>query len=240
MTPLDHMIGYGLLNGSHWFRMMPRLPGQQTGERMGGDDDMNDSHEHGMTELMENYREGRRRWGVEDADRRWLRQPLTEWTACLKGQQAEPHLNPDSTDRLAVAITETLAIRDGLILSILAPEPGLDDDRLLDLCVRPNDPANVTALCSILDSVFKDSTMRPDHPRCRAGLVMLEAMAGKAPPGFRSQPLAVASYVDWWSGGSQASGFAEQALADDRSCSLAAIVLALIGRSIDPAWRQSS
>ena len=200
---------------------------------------MSDMHEDGMTKLVENYREGRRRWGVEDADRRWLRQPLTDWTAGLKGQQPHPPLDSNTADRLAVAIKETLAIRDGLILSILAPEPGLDRDRLMDLCVRPNDPSNVTALCSILDAVFKDPATRPDQPRCQAGLAMLEVMADKVPPGFRSQPLAVAAYVDWWSGGSLASGLAEGALDDDRSCSLAAIVLALIGRSIDPAWRQS-
>ena len=201
---------------------------------------MNDSYEHGMTKLVENYREGRRRWGVEDADRRWLQQPLTDWTAGLRRrQQAHPPLDSDSADRLAVAIKETLAIRDGLILSILAPEPGLHADRLLDLCVRPNDASNVTALCNILDAVFKDPATRPDHPRCRAGLAMLQAIADQVPPGFRSQPLAVAAYVDWWNGGSRASGFAEEALSDDRSCSLAAIVLALIGRGIDPAWRQS-
>ena len=200
---------------------------------------MSDMHEDGMTKLVENYREGRRRWGVEDADRRWLRQPLTDWTAGLKGQQPHPPLDSNTADRLAVAIKETLAIRDGLILSILAPEPGLDRDRLMDLCVRPNDPSNVTALCSILDAVFKDPATRPDQPRCQAGLAMLVSMADKVPPGFRSQPLAVAAYVDWWSGGSRASGFAEEALCDDRSCSLAAIVLALIGRGIDPAWRQS-
>ena len=200
---------------------------------------MNDAHEDGMTKLVENYREGRRRWGVEDADRRWLQQPLTDWTTGLKGQQPHPPLDSDTAERLAVAIKETLAIRDGLILSILAPEPGLDRDRLLDLCVRPNDPSNVTALCSILDAVFKDPATRPDQPRCQAGLAMLVSMADKVPPGFRSQPLAVAAYVDWWSGGSRASGFAEEALCDDRSCSLAAIVLALIGRGIDPAWRQS-
>ncbi|MCT6901268.1 MAG: hypothetical protein M3Z40_09510 [Bifidobacterium sp.] len=200
---------------------------------------MNDAHEDDMTKLVENYREGRRRWGVEDADRRWLQQPLTDWTAGLKEQQPHPPLDSDTADRLAVAIKETLAIRDGLILSILSPEPGLDRDRLLDLCVRPNDPSNVTALCSILDAVFKDPATRPDQPRCQAGLAMLVSMADKVPPGFRSQPLAVAAYVDWWSGGSRASGFAEEALCDDRSCSLAAIVLALIGRGIDPAWRQS-
>lgn len=200
---------------------------------------MNDSHEDGMTKLVENYRERRRRWGVEEADRRWLQRPLTDWTMGLKGRQPHPHLGSDSTDRLAVAIRETLAIRDGLILSILAPGPGLDAGRLLDLCVRPNDSANVTALCSILDAVFKDLATRPDRPRCQAGLAMLEVMADKVPPGFRAQPLAVAAYADWWSGGSRASGFAEGALDDDRSCSLAAIVLALIGRGIDPAWRQS-
>ncbi len=200
---------------------------------------MNDAHEDGMTKLVGNYREGRRRWGVEDADRRWLQRPLTDWTAGLRERQPNPPLGSDSADRLVVAIKETLAIRDGLILSILAPEPGLDTDRLLDLCVRPNDASNVTVLCSILDAVFKDPATRPDEPRCQAGLAMLEAMADKVPPGFRSQPLAVAAYVDWWSGGARASALAEGALDDDRSCSLAAIVLALIGRGIDPAWRQS-
>ncbi|WP_288805572.1 hypothetical protein [uncultured Bifidobacterium sp.] len=157
----------------------------------------------------------------------------------MRERQPNPPLGSDSADRLVVAIKETLAIRDGLILSILAPEPGLDTDRLLDLCVRPNDASNVTVLCSILDAVFKDPATRPDEPRCQAGLAMLEAMADKVPPGFRSQPLAVAAYVDWWSGGARASALAEGALDDDRSCSLAAIVLALIGRGIDPAWRQS-
>ena len=206
---------------------------------MEGDDGMNHAHEDGMKRLVENYREGRRRWGVQDADRRWLSQPLTDWTSGLNVRQDNPHLDSGSADRLAGAINETLAIRDGLILSILAPKPGLDSHRLLDLCVRPNEPSNVTALCSILDAVFKDPATRPDQPRCQAGLAMLEAMADKVPPGFRSQPLAVAAYVDWWSGGSRASSLAEGALDDDRSCSLAAIVLALIGRSIDPAWRQS-
>ena len=200
---------------------------------------MNDSHEEGMTKLVENYREHRRRWGVEEADRRWLQQPLTDWTIGLKGQQVHPCPGFGSTDRLAVAIKETLAIRDGLILSILAPEPGLDADRLLDLSVRPNDSANVKTVSRNMPAVFKDPMTRPDRPRCRAGLAMLEVMADKAPSGFRAQPLAVAAYVDWWSGGSRASGLAEGALDDDRSCSLAAIVLALIGRGIDPAWKQS-
>ena len=207
---------------------------------MEGDDGMNQAHEDDMKRMVENYREGRRRWGVEEADRRWLRQPLTDWTSGLKVQQAQPHLDSSSTDRLAVAINETLAIRDGLILSILAPEPGLDSGRLLDLCVRPNKPSNVTMLYSILDAVFKDPSTQPGHTRCRAGLAILRAMADQVPPGFRAQPLAVAAYVDWWSGGSRASGLADEALADDRSCSLAAIVLALVGRGIVPAWRQSS
>ena len=207
---------------------------------MEGDDGMNQAHEDDMKRMVENYREGRRRWGVEEADRRWLREPLTDWTSGLKVQQAQPHLDSSSTDRLAVAINETLAIRDGLILSILAPEPGLDSGRLLDLCVRPNEPSNVTALYSILDAVFKDPSTQPGHTRCRAGLAILRAMADQVPPGFRAQPLAVAAYVDWWSGGSRASGLADEALADDRSCSLAAIVLALVGRGIVPAWRQSS
>ena len=163
---------------------------------MEGDDGMNHAHEDGMKRLVENYREGRRRWGVQDADRRWLSQPLTDWTSGLNVRQANPHLDSGSADRLAVAINETLAIRDGLILSILAPEPGLDSHRLLDLCVRPNEPSNVTALCSILDAVFKDPSAQPDHTRCRAGLAMLQAMADRVPLGFQAQPLAVAAYVD--------------------------------------------
>lgn len=140
---------------------------------------------------------------------------------------------------LGILIGETLPIRDGLIVSLMYIRDDLDFSRLLDLCLRPHRPDNVTLLCEILDSAFKDRRFHPNLSRCRAGLLLLDKMARYMCPGHKAQSRAVAAYTLWWMGGDGAADKAQEALADDGQCSLAAIVLSLTIHGILPAWKES-
>ncbi len=219
-------------------------------EVMGADGTLTASQEES---ILEKYRADRRESGVAEADKAWLQSPLSAWSQALEqagesecggpGQQAEA----PTSDRcmslaqmavLAVLIGETLPIRDGLIASLICGKGNLDCPRLLDLCVHPHEADNVTLLCDILDSAFKDGDSRPDLPRCRAGLALLDRMAGIMRRGHKAQSHAVAAYTLWWMGGDGAASKAEEALADDAQCSLAAIVLNLTVHSILPAWKE--
>lgn len=140
---------------------------------------------------------------------------------------------------LGILIGETLPIRDGLIVSLMHAGDDLDFPRLLDLCLRPHRPGNVTLLCETLDSAFKDRRVQPDLSRCRAGLLLLGDMARYMCPGHKAQSRAVAAYTLWWMGGDGAADKAQEALADDGHCSLAAIVLSLTIHGILPAWKES-
>lgn len=220
-------------------------------EVIGADGNLTVSQEES---ILEKYRADRRESGVAEADKAWLQSPLSAWSQALEqagkskrsspGKQAEAPtsdrcMTPVQMAVLAILIGETLPIRDGLIISLIYGKGNLDCPRLLDLCVHPHKADNVTLLCDTLDSAFKDGDSRPDLPRCRAGLALLGRMAGIMRQGHKAQSHAVAAYTLWWMGGDGAADKAQEALADDAQCTLAAIVLNLMVHSILPAWKQS-
>lgn len=189
--------------------------------------------------LVDRYRDGRKESGVVQTDQTWLKEPLSSWIRALQSKDGRiASLSRKDMALLGILIGQTLPIRDGLILSMICPRSGLHFAPLLDLCVRPHKPENITALSTTLDLVFKNRQSRPDLGRCQAGLTILGAMSRFLCKGHRAQALAVSAYTLWWLGRQEARETANQALEDDRDCSLASLVLGLTTYGIGPAWKE--
>lgn len=205
-------------------------------------EEMNFQERLAMTQaqyLVNQYRDSRKESGVIQTDQTWLQGPLSSWISALQlGEGRVECLSPKDMALLGILIGQTLSIRDGLIISIICPRSDLEFAPLLDLCVRPHKPENITIVSSTLDLVFKNRQSRPDLDRCQVGLTILGAMSRFLCNGHRAQSLAVSAYTLWWLGRQEAQEAAAKALEDDRECSLAAIVLGLTSYGIGPAWKE--
>ncbi|KFI40132.1 hypothetical protein BACT_0834 [Bifidobacterium actinocoloniiforme DSM 22766] len=193
--------------------------------------------EERMSQLLGRYRRERRERGVQEADRRWMERPLRVWVDGLG--QAPPEkasLDVASMMDIGVAIAQTMTIRDAIVISMLCPRSRLEGSDLINLCARPDLDESVRFLCRCLDSAFTDPAVRPDRPRCQAGLVMLDQMARGLPGAFQVQPLAIMAYVMWWMGRGDAMDCALRALSLDEGCTLASIILAALRHQVRPAW----
>ncbi|RBP97150.1 hypothetical protein CRD60_08350 [Bifidobacterium aemilianum] len=135
-----------------------------------------------------------------------------------------------------MAVGETMPIRDALVVSMICPRSRLEGTALLDLCSRPDLDSSMRLLCSSLDAAFTDPSTRPDLPRCRAGLAMLERMVRTLPSDYQVQPLAITAYIMWWTGEGDAMDYALRALGLDGGCTLASIILAAFRHQVRAAW----
>ncbi|WP_314686738.1 DUF4192 domain-containing protein [uncultured Bifidobacterium sp.] len=164
-------------------------------------------------------------------DAEWVDGPLDRWLDALADGSA---LDPRDVAVLAVMMSETLAVRDVLILSLVC---GSEDGRALkDMAANPQHPTNVLRMTALLSMFFDDPTRFPDSVRCSRGMAMLEDMASRVPTDLSIQPRAVIAYTKWWMDDPHAARDAELIRRDDPDCTLASIVLAAAARGILPAW----
>lgn len=105
---------------------------------------------------------------------------------------------------------------------------------LMDIVRTPHAGHVVMAVHKALSAEFDDRD-GPDRDRCRTAVLMLAAMAKVMPEPMKVQPLAIISYILWWTGDSRAEDYALSCLAIDEECSLAAIVLKSVSNGLYPA-----
>lgn len=186
-----------------------------------------------IEELGARLREERRERGPHEADAEWMDTPLDDWLAVLRGEGELPR---PSMLALAVGMDQTLAIRDALIVSLVAGTDGLVKQVLMDFASRPHEPEVCSRMGAMLTGAFTDAHGSLDLVRCEFGLNALRSIVTLVPRRYRIQPLTIMAYVSWWKGDADAADYALRALAIDERCSLAAIVLSAIRRGVYPAW----
>ena len=239
-------------------RETPKIEGQQdrrTHRRIPGQDaQWRGSHRNGTGDtigptelgaLAQKLTGARRRDGIAKADADWFDRPLDEW---LSGLQGGSGLSRSSIVELGVGMTHSLAMRDAIIISMVATgrsqtSGGGDGDKggvnkrlLIGFASRPHDPGNAARMGQLLARAFEDEAARIDAARCRNGIEMLSTMVRTLPDEYVVQPLAVIAYITWWMGEGSAGDVALRALSLDSGCTLAAIVCSALRHGVWPAW----
>jgi hypothetical protein len=179
------------------------------------------------------FRKQRREHGIAQADAAWVEQPFAVWMRRLDGDGSCP--STQDLEALAVGMAEALAIRDALIVSLVAGRGQCDKRRMVAFASRPHDPRNARSMYRLLRSAFEDEHAALDRRRCHAGVAMMRDMADAVAGRFKVQPLAVAGYILWWMGEGKALEYALRALGLDQGCTLAAIVCSALEQGVGPA-----
>lgn len=214
--------------------VVPRGPdrGECRGEE--GPPDVGDR----VMELSRRLRESRRRLGVGTADAAWAEAPYDCWLRMLDDDGDEAARGRwERRDELVVGMTESLAIRDMVVLSLILCRQRADRETLLGFVRRPHRTGTQRRMGALLTEAFEDPDRGPDGRRCDRGSLALRHVGrdGGLPRRFRAQPLAVAAYALWWRGETSAIPLALAALGMDDGCSLAAIVASAAARGVLPA-----
>lgn len=173
--------------------------------------------EHGATQALENM----------------VFEAVLTWVACL--DKPAEGLEHKSMMQLAVGMTQVLAVRDVLIVSLIVRRDMWTTDDLKQFMVHAHDPQSVAAMERLLTQSF-NSKQCSDPDRCNHGLELVRNMADAVPERFRTQPYALLAYLLWWQGNPEAYDCACQALALDRHCSLASILLSAMAMGVGPQW----
>lgn len=181
--------------------------------------------------LRERLHRERLRNGPGRADGDWMEEPLHVWLDRLdRGMiDLDGAMLP-----LAVGINEVLSMRDALILSVVGDATMRDPRMLMDIVRTPHDRRVAAAVHKALSAEFDDRD-GPDRARCRTAVLMLAAMAKVMPERMKVQPLAIISYILWWTGDGRAETYALSCLSIDEECSLAAIVLKSVRNGLYPS-----
>lgn len=185
--------------------------------------------------------------GMEDGVRGFLGDSFARWMDALadeapgeSGPTCGRRLSRNDVCRLAVAMEQTFAVRDAVLVSIIVGERRSSRGFLMDFMACPTLPGNARRLEELLNASFHDASAGPDLDRCDNGVTMLFDIIGLVPERYQVQPLAVISYVLWWMGDERAMLCAMRALALDEECSLAAIICSAAHRRIGPAWAEGA
>lgn len=191
--------------------------------------------------MLASYRACRRNLGVESADKQWMSEPIAHWCYnLLTNEEGYKVLNQSTRMVLAMGMSETLALRDAIIVSLLCPKKTLTQASIVCLSYQPHSKNSIKTMYQAIDAAFTDSTTRPDQTRCTVGMRMLTEIIDCVPKSYREQPFAIAAYIHWWLGDCEGVRYANQALAINEECTLASIIKFAFIHEVQPAWTMHS
>lgn len=160
--------------------------------------------------------------GMAESIRDFLQEPFSEWMDELADESSggddsspECRLSRNGAGALAIAMQQTMAVRDALLVSIIVDERRSSRDFLMGFMANPTLPGNTRHLEESLNGSFRDASRKPDTKRCDNGVNMMFDIIGMVPERYHVQPLAIISYVLWWMGDERAMLCAMRALALD-------------------------
>lgn len=187
--------------------------------------------------LHERFAAMRREDGPSQAVRRWFAPMLSLWLTWLDDPDFD-ELDVDARTlcALAVTLTDSLAMRDAMIIAMIIDPALWDEETLTEFAVRPHAPRTGTRMGALLTEAFDDPAAAPDRGRVQRGSAVLRRTVDIVPDAFSAQPLATAAYGAWWIGDPDALRLAMEALALDDDASLAGIVVAAVLRAVSPVW----
>lgn len=187
--------------------------------------------------LDEQFRRQRRELGVAQASRLWFEPVLDTWRAWIEDPRFdELDCEAQALCELAVTVTDSLAMRDALIMMLIMGTDHGSGEEIMEFAVHPHTRASGDAMGRMLTEAFDDPQARPDCVRVERGIAALEQCAQVVPDQYCAQPLAMAAYACWWIGDARAMPMAMQAVGMDDDATLAGIVIAAMLCDIHPAW----
>ncbi|MUH58891.1 hypothetical protein [Bifidobacterium canis] len=137
---------------------------------------------------------------------------------------------------MAVGITESLAIRDALLISVVIDKERWNMQMIRDFATDPHEVRNATAMSSMLTDAFADKQHGPDRARCMHAVDVMRRITRELQPMQTLQVRSVIAYLLWWLGDDEALGYGLDVLSDDNGITLASIVVTAVSRHVYPAF----
>lgn len=189
--------------------------------------------------LHERYRERCRDRGPDEATGERFAEVCADWLAWLDADDFDPFdCEAERLCALAVLMTDSLASRDALIMTLVAPGDTHDAADFAGFAVHPHAPGNAARMERELNAAFT-AQEPPDVERILRGVEICERAAQIVPDAFAAHPLAVASYGMWWTGDARARKTAAHAIMLDEGMRLAGIILTALLRGVAPQWLET-
>ncbi|MFE6970536.1 DUF4192 domain-containing protein [Isoptericola sp. NPDC057653] len=165
-----------------------------------------------------------------------VRQAADERRAAVPG--GETVLPPARLGRLAAALAD-VSVRDAVLLSLV---PGGADVADLTAGGAEDEAAVEVATARAIARVVDPRVgVPPDPATADAARLVLEQVVGAAPRRWHAAPLALLGFLAWWRGdGWLASRRVREALRQDPSHRLAALLAGVLRAAVPPGWVASS
>ncbi|MGW8568448.1 DUF4192 domain-containing protein [Isoptericola sp. NPDC055881] len=187
---------------------------------------------------------------------RWREGSYDAWCALLRQAAAEQHdhlpgevaLPPARLGRLAAALAD-VPVRDAVLLSLVPGGreaaartvgtacPGGTGDVEVDGGAGPAADVEVATARAIARVVDPRVGVPPDAATADAARLVLEQVVGGAPRRWHAAPLALLGFLAWWRGdGCLAGRRVREALRQDPSHRLAALLAGVLQAAVPPGW----
>ena len=132
--------------------------------------------------------------GMAESIRDFLQEPFSEWMDELADESSggddsspECRLSRNGAGALAIAMQQTMAVRDALLVSIIVDERRSSRDFLMGFMANPTLPGNTRHLEESLNGSFRDASRKPDTKRCDNGVNMMFDIIGMVPERYHVQ-----------------------------------------------------
>lgn len=203
-----------------------------------------------MREAIEDFRVIRGTEDLQQTDLRYFAPLLEQWQCVINAADCSSYsfaeggetgdgeevaqLSADFVRNSVIAMNESMAMRDSLLLSIVS---NLTWDELIQVGVYPSRSQTARLVASTLGEVFHSHRTHPDPRRILLSQKLLNCIQGAVPQALSAQPDAMLAYVDWWAGEyHDALKFARMAIDADPSCTLPTIIIRAVEHGVYPAW----
>lgn len=134
---------------------------------------------------------------------------------------------------LVTGFNISLAVRDAIIMTVVADESQWDEGVISRFAAHPHDKDVAQSMSAMLTAAFEEP--ESDERRCVRVVELLHTMSGRLPAECTRQLRAVRAYLKWWRGDESALHDALGVLEEDERVTLAAIVAAAVTRHVYPA-----
>lgn len=101
----------------------------------------------------------------------WMSWPMNRREVTIHRQECR--LSRNGAGALAIAMQQTMAVRDALLVSIIVDERRSSRDFLMGFMANPTLPGNTRHLEESLNGSFRDASRKPDTKRCDNGVNMM-------------------------------------------------------------------
>ena len=124
--------------------------------------------------LDEQFRRQRRELGVAQASRLWFEPVLDTWRTWIEDPRFdELDCEAQALCELAVTATDSLAMRDALIMMLIMGTDHGSGEEIMEFAVHPHTRASGDAMGRMLTEAFDDPQARPDCVRVERGIAAL-------------------------------------------------------------------